>query len=478
MNQADEDFGTLRSMLAQGVDDLKRAHDLMALLEEVYARDPEGYADRWAPYLEGSRDEWPTPFAVLHTPQEIRRVHALIPGARVRYYHSNANREGFDYAALHALLVSPVARALCDISMWGGADAPLLDTILESEHLEELEVLSLSGALFDDETFMRLVEGDGVPSLEQLGMHGTAIVDDTIRAFAKHPRSATLRGLGMGASQNLTMAALDALIESPHFERFTWTNLAGIEIDVQGAARLSRSRLFQDAEYIQLTSAKLGDAGLEALGGHTDRIEYLDVVGNDLTPKGLVRFFHTPLGQGLGGINCSSNEALDGKVLDVFEQAPQLPNLRRFDYHGPLGDDVHDRLAKLTVWPNLRVLSLWNSELTLEGLQRLLKAPWMDGIEELDLGFQWFEDCDAAVGMLARCPALRNLRGLMLYGVPFGDDGAKELATSPILSSLESLTLPSDHAISKDGARALSESAFLHPIVRTALLSALEHRLS
>jgi len=465
-------------MLADGIDGLQRAHELLSFLESVQERDPVVYADRWAPYLGEVRPEWPVPFAVVHSAEEIERVHALVPGARLRYYYSNSNEEALDLGALNALLGSPTAQSLHDLSMWGGADESVLDAIIESEHLEDLEILSLSGHLLSDANFMRLVTSDGVPSLQRLGMHGTAITDDTIRAFAAHPRSATLSGLGMGAPQNLTMAALDALIESPHFERFTWTNLADIKIHRDGAQRLSKARLFQGAEYIQLTHCDLGDSGLVALGKHTDHIQYLDVVGNGLTPKGVVRFFETPLGQGLEGINFGSNEAIDGRALDILEQAPELPNLRKFNYHGALGDDVDERLAKIDAWPNLRILALWNSGLTLEGLQRMLRAPWMEGIEELDLCFQSFEDNDAAIGMLARCPALKGLEKLMLYGVPFGNAGAKELARSPILSSLHTLTMPSNHRITKMGARALCHSEFLHPMVRLELTKELEHLLA
>ncbi len=151
---------------------------------------------------------------------------------------------------------------------------------------------------------------------------------------------------------------------------------------------------------------------------------------------------------------------------------------------GPRGGVMAHQLATLADPPHLKKLDLAGNRLTAERVARLVAAPALAAVEELDLSGNNLGPAGARALAAARLPALRSLtltqvrpevagvralagsellaglRGLALCDNNLGPGAATALAASPAAASLRVLDLR-DNVVGDTGAKALANSRHL-----------------
>lgn len=171
----------------------------------------------------------------------------------------------------------------------------------------------------------------------------------------------------------------------------------------------------------------------------------------------------------------SSPERVRALTSDIGVEHVAL--LHHVVFNGTVGVDASDAIAEWGPLARLDTLHFLNSELGLEGLGTILRAPrttaitrlsvfrdsltgigrWLvdvcPAVVELDLNF-----AELSVADVAAITRTEHLRSLSLSGNRFGDAGAELLARSTTLENLQSLDL-SSCGLTSAGHRALATGA-------------------
>jgi Ran GTPase-activating protein (RanGAP) involved in mRNA processing and transport len=116
-------------------------------------------------------------------------------------------------------------------------------------------------------------------------------------------------------------------------------------------------------------------------------------------------------------------------------------------------------LAKLDA-PSLRVLSLDDNRVGVQGVGALLQASWMGHLDELSLRGGRIKDKGAQ--LLAQRAALPHMRVLRLSENSLTDEGAHALEGAPLLWALEVLEMHGNDQAEALGA--LREASFLRGV--------------
>lgn len=226
------------------------------------------------------------------------------------------------------------------------------------------------------------------------------------------------------------------MLNSSHYERLRELYIgAGLSVPATAVA-VVRSPAFH-----QLTALSCRDdcgggrALVTELARLADppRLNALDLSGNRLAAEQLGRLLAAPALSGLGDLDLGDNN-LGPEGLRVLAAA-RLPHLRSLHLLGtrPGGDGVR-ALAAAGFLPHLRNLTL--------GMNNL----------------------PPAAALIARTPAVGELRVLDLRENRLGDDGATVVANSPHLPHLIHLDL-AENEIEDDGANALADSPHLGGLI-------------
>jgi hypothetical protein len=127
---------------------------------------------------------------------------------------------------------------------------------------------------------------------------------------------------------------------------------------------------------------------------------------------------------------------------------------------------------------NLKKLELCgeddNGHLDGAGIRALVATRYLEQLESLDLGYNWFEPDDFVPFLTAKnLPGLRNLH---LRNASIEDEVAVSLAATPWMSQLKTLDL-SSNCIGERGCRAILESPFFEKIETLDLRRSLNFEL-
>lgn len=342
---------------------------------------------------------------------------------------------------------------------------------LETASLPGLKALCLSNCGLTDSGLERLSRAPCFASLEHLELESNQLRDEGAAVLSRLPMS--LRALRLGLNR-ISQPGLLALAQAP------WS--AGlVELDLENNAfafeTVDPLARFKGLERLGLAKNQLGDQGLGALLAlDFPRLRALELGSNQISAvRGPMRFpgslteldlkFNTigPSGVELLARGAPGLEALDLGYNDLLEQGgdavvrARWTSMRSLVLRGcQLRDAGVTALSRCT--SHLVTLDLGYNDLGLEGFESLLRAPSLQGLQQLNLRGNRLGA--TAVLALARTAGLPQLTELELGLNRLGDQGAIFLASAKHLSALQALSL-SGNDIRAEGAKALAESAAL-----------------
>jgi uncharacterized protein (TIGR02996 family) len=215
-----------------------------------------------------------------------------------------------------------------------------------------------------------------------------------VRDLAASPWLAHLRGLDL--SENGIDAATLAYLTASRFVCLLQAlDLSGNPIGPRGVALLAAAPSAEELRELHLARCGLaGLALLEPLGGRSRQWRRLDLAGNDLGRRDLLRLVESPLMWGLGALDLASN---------------------------PLDDDGVSVLADSPKAVALIDLGLCDTDAGNAGVTALARSEYLTSLRSLDLrGHHCWPRPDRAgedwggIGELSRSPLLGRLRRLLL----------------------------------------------------------------
>ncbi|MEU0883334.1 hypothetical protein ABZ345_32405 [Lentzea sp. NPDC005914] len=272
------------------------------------------------------------------------------------------------------------------------------------------------------------------------------------RADLRNLRSLRVRGTVMGLGrEGLGARGVEAIL--PVVPQLTELTLQLLPVDDKSIGQVLSAVDHERIEKLVLSDLVATDHLADAFAGPFPRLRHLDLSHNHLGADGVRRL----LGAGMPVL----------EHLDLSGRWGGSPHYARPDLQ-PVGDGGALAAAGLE---NLRTVRLSAIGLGPEGLAALLR---LDGLEDLDVSGNpmgslphapaWgsvrtldLADCGLSDSDVAALPAESALVSLSLAYNGFSSDGARALASWPVLPQLWMLDLH-DHTIGDDGLAALASS--------------------
>jgi uncharacterized protein (TIGR02996 family) len=306
-----------------------------------------------------------------------------------------------------------------------------------------------------------------IAELRELSLTGMLGGEDEITRLAESPQLSTLRCL---TARGVWAATLGILAASPHLAGLRTLRLPSNNLGNAGIRALTEAASLTALEELDLTA--LGEherynndpvirsAGMGALVGWSGLagIRSLNLTRNDVTRDGLRALLRSPNAAALKELTLRGTR-LDGQMMEEFCSA--LPGLRleTLDLgENILGEVGLSYLVSARCLRELKVLRLDRCEIPLAGARLLAKkAPFLDSLRLLDVGYNNFGPPGLAALMEREPPLLHSLR---IPDNDLFDNGTALLAGSPASNSLLELDL-SRNGLGPPSALALSESEHL-----------------
>jgi uncharacterized protein (TIGR02996 family) len=239
------------------------------------------------------------------------------------------------------------------------------------------------------------------------------------------------------------------------------------DVGDDGVAALAGSPYLAGLAALNLSGNRVGDRGLQALAGSRRLAGLADVhLGdNRIGPAGAAALAGSPLQAGLAALDLSHNDIGDEAVralvsgglarprllnlyatgmtpegMGLLARSPTLSGVKSLDVGGNhFGDEGVRLLAASPGAAGLTTLGLDCSSVRPSGVRALAGSPFLGGLTSLDLDTNYVEDEGAAT--LAASPRLAGLCRLVLSSCSVGDEGARALADSPYLRGLRLLDM-------------------------------------
>jgi uncharacterized protein (TIGR02996 family) len=293
-----------------------------------------------------------------------------------------------DRAHLKLLRQESLREHLRSLVMWGCAVADAANDLTRAPGVGGLEVLDLSNAYINDDHVSQLCTSGAMPRLQSLALGGNRLSERAADAIA---------------SCGWPLTALTFAFPVETHDSY-WT--AG-QMQSAGLAKLAASKLAPKLRTLVFENQQMDDAGPEALAStQFESLEVLSLAGNRVGVPGL---------RALGTSKALSNVT----SLDLSLN--------------PVGEGI-DALVTASM-PKLASLHLAATEITDAHLDRLLRAPWIANLVELDLSDNAITDESAAMFASA---SLQNLASLHLRNTKLSAKGLKKVADATNLLVLES----------------------------------------
>lgn len=285
-----------------------------------------------------------------------------------------------------------------------------------------LRHLNLSRCAFGADAFRHVIQSPGAVNLETLRLDGNHAADDGTLQLVELPCLTSLRTLGIGGTQPYHSA----------------TPLDPLGISPATLAALTQRGVFDHIERLYLSATPITSAHAAALAqlGTAQRLRMLDLVGCQLTAEGLRALLDGPLGDQLSELRLSANPlAIQGAQLLATRRAPRTSlDLSYLD----LTDQGIDALLAAPWIASLRALNISQTGLSAQAARAMFDTPAL-ALQILDMSYAPLGD-DGAY-WLSRAPGLSAMRTLQLSACQIGLRGLRAIITAPWSRTLESLDL-------------------------------------
>ncbi len=260
--------------------------------------------------------------------------------------------------------------------------------LAECSLLRHLETLSLAGM------------GNQIGALE-------------LEKLLASPFLAKLRDLVL-RNEEVRDASIQVLCRSKVLNQLQELDLHGNQFDANGMEELTRSQKLQRLQYLDLSRNRLGAAGAQILADCRDlpELQILNLSQIELSAQGL-------------------------RSLALGQPRPELRQL--FLKENPVGNEGVEALAGSPHFPVLELLDLGECEIGRSGLRQLISSshfPHLRCLRIPENRFAW-----ESLGYWKECYSLVDLKWLDVSRNPLGDEGVKNLVSSPLLSSLTRVDL-------------------------------------
>jgi hypothetical protein len=306
----------------------------------------------------------------------------------------------------------PSLRSLRIGWMYGGGD----DQLREQRRifpLGQLEKLELNYHGMDQQGLASLLEDTRWRALRTLRLPNTQLTANMVRTMQEHLPMELIETLTIDPIQNEQGAPLKQL-------------MAG-ELDA--------------LRELELGAGKLNDVGLRALLERSPgKLEALQAPAAMVEEEGFEALMGSELGAGLRRLNISQLGTRAAHAARALAVAGPLPRLEELNMSScELGQRGAMLLSRATL-SGLRALTLDSSSLDAPGVEALLRAPWMAGVERLELQHSKL-DATSMRSLMEHADSLRGLRRLNLSWCNLGPGGVMALARCQELGQLEELLL-------------------------------------
>ncbi len=243
-------YGELRSMLATTNPAVYgEGWRLLELSHHAFELDERVWRAQWAPTIERTMANMPSPFIEFRSIEELERGVQFLPGARFSLNLSNGLLAGVGTRALaNCPLVASLTTLKLRANCFGDEDA---EALAGSPYLRTLLHLNLANHFMTREGVQALVGSSGLPSLTSLNL----------KNGCHRPRPDTRRRVGMGDDG---AKALAWFCQLPSLKTL---NLARNGIGNEGARLLAASRSLASLVSLNLSKNEIGEEGLSALEG-------------------------------------------------------------------------------------------------------------------------------------------------------------------------------------------------------------------
>lgn len=279
--------------------------------------------------------------------------------------------------------------------------------------------------------------------------------------------------------QRIGAAGIEALTQGSALKSLRFLDLGQNDLDDGDIARLAGSKLFGSLEMLRLHINELSDASMEALAAAKGavRLRHLDMSHTPLTSRALRVLNNASWFRRLQTLELEDCHNFEGTAVKALLKAPHDGGLVRLNLGSVklTSSPWLETLAQSQHARSLRVLGLESCGLgwSVEHAQDLARFPL---VRVLDLGHNDIEDHidlsvlaglphleylnlqfnrvgDDVIGGLARARGWSSLRTLYLYTNEIGDEGARALLESELLSGLTHLNVgrnPIDKALQNE----------------------------
>ena len=510
-------FGELRSLLSRKTFDHASRDILIDLVQAATRQDLEGYRQKWLPYIQGQRIDWPTPFATLRDPETLSLWAEMLPFATFaldlqrsevswdqRARGDGEHPFGLPMAQIVDLRLDSCSTNTRTLTMLFNAtgmrhvrelsfDALRFDprsgftlelekfeALCSARYLTNLEHLSLRRNNIHGNHVRSLTRSRAMHSLEALVMNDNALGNHGLRELVTSEQATSLRVLALAANNITDLTSLATQATCTALESLS---LDHNQIGARGAEMLAGGRL-QNLDELSLASCHLDASGLRHLANSTTLRppRMLDLSNNRITHDALLHFAQSDWTKNLTRLDVSNND-LDERGFAPLVGSRLLANLEalgassRGQVTMPLGTTVElleqldparittlnlsgatigeDGASIIAEMHALKSLKLNGAYVTDEGVEALASSEHLRSLESLELNNNNLTDRGAKA--LANSKTLAHLRDLSLYGNQIGDDGMIAFAQDDSLPHLEFLNMTWNR-VGERAAKALLES--------------------
>jgi serine/threonine protein kinase len=319
----------------------------------------------------------------------------------------------FDEDQIVLLKGHPGLSRLKHIVFEGRPIGDFLQILVNSPHLENLEILEIRECKISVKAMKKLINSANLNSLKALYLEEAELATDAIKFFAR----------------------------STSFTQLETLSLARNALGSDGLKMLSKAHCCETLKHLNLESNGLQQDDLEILVGakHLNQLQSLNLNDNQIGPDGCQVLASSKSLQTLRELNLDGNQI--GPIgLQYVIDSEHLIGLNTLHLeHNELGIKGAKALANATAFTNLTQLTLGANALTDEGITALAKTPFLKNMKLLDLGGNSISGAGAQA--LASCEALGQLESLNLNLNSIQAEGVKALASSNSIQKLEVLNL-------------------------------------
>lgn len=385
--QSSPHFGELRSILQE-----PPSPQSWAKLCLVIERFGPGELERVAlPYACAHLTRWPITMRAL----PHRWLVLLLSGRSVPWMPLVRHLDMSSSALLHDVACAALMRQ------------PALE-YLDSLCIKSVERVSFRGVQL-------LLSSPHLHNLGALKLSGLGLYDQTLEAILSQLRAVALRRLDL--SQNsLTLRGLEGLLHTPGLQKLSALNLSDNPLGDIGAKLLGRAKVWAELSELSLDRIGLSEQGARALAGAPwlPQLKHLSLRQNPIYHVGAHAIFSCKAMTSLESLDLSGCRVGLQGVRSLVRSAPPH-QLKALGLAGEPGFSLGPRgaglLSEAEGLSSLSSIDLAWNDVGDQGLDKLIRAPWIKGVGKLVLSHNRLHDSSLMrlERALDQLPQLREL---------------------------------------------------------------------